>query len=306
MTDTITMPREVVEQALEALKNGGHMTYPGLCKAKAAGDALEAALSAAAEPVKASPMFYVRLLDNNLYEGPIHHTALAKQDSPSNWSPLILGDGPASPSPAPAVPDGIPYRATLIFDNETKVVEGAFPVPDAAKPDRDGNAFRTAARLGLTLRFYGGCAQSGMPGSPSAYEVVSGADRAESMRQAVNQAADVITRGGEAQKLSEAAKPETQGERALLEAVAKAIYQQWFSSTGYVKWQEGGNSDKQEEARDIARAALLSAGPAPVKREGLTIAQRFEIVSKWRGGNWTVGDIIDAVEAANGIGGEGS
>lgn len=52
--------------------------------------------------------------------------------------------------------------------------------------EADASAFQTAADLGLTLRFYGGCAQSGMPGSPSAYEVISGSDRATAMREAVS------------------------------------------------------------------------------------------------------------------------
>lgn len=75
--------------------------------------------------------------------------------------------------------------------------------------DVDGNAFRTAARLGLTLRFYGGCAQSGMPGSPSAYEVSADRDRAAAMREAVERAEASISRGGEAQRL-EAPKKEAQ------------------------------------------------------------------------------------------------
>lgn len=78
----------------------------------------------------------------------------------------------------------------------------AAPQAPASALDADGEAFRTAARLGLTLRFHGGCAQSGMPGSPSAYEVVTGADPASSMRQAVRQAAAVIEAGGEPQRLN--------------------------------------------------------------------------------------------------------
>lgn len=44
-------------------------------------------------------------------------------------------------------------------------------------------------------------------------------------------------------------------------------------------------------------------GDQPAERvaQPLTIEQRFEIVSKWRGRNWTAGDIIDAVESAHGI-----
>lgn len=58
--------------------------------------------------------------------------------------------------------------------------------------DADGEAFRTAARLGLTLRFYGNCAQSGMPGTPSAYEVTHGQDRAAAMREAIQRADTAI------------------------------------------------------------------------------------------------------------------
>ena len=78
------------------------------------------------------------------------------------------------------------------------------PTGAQAEPtDADGEAFREAARLGLTLRFYGGCAQSGMPGSPCAYEVVNGSDRAASMREAVSRAAAVIANGGESQRLGQ-------------------------------------------------------------------------------------------------------
>jgi len=39
----------------------------------------------------------------------------------------------------------------------------------------------------------------------------------------------------------------------------------------------------------------------PPQRKPLTDEQREEIAKGWRGRNWTVGDIIDAVEAAHGI-----
>lgn len=81
------------------------------------------------------------------------------------------------------------------------------PQADSAPADPDGEAFRTAARLGLTLRFYGGCAQSSMPGTPSAYEVVAGQDRATAMREAVERAAAVVARGGEPQRLDSLAPP---------------------------------------------------------------------------------------------------
>jgi hypothetical protein len=39
----------------------------------------------------------------------------------------------------------------------------------------------------------------------------------------------------------------------------------------------------------------------PQAREPLTDEQRKYVVEMWKGGNWTAGDIIDAVEAAHGI-----
>ena len=42
----------------------------------------------------------------------------------------------------------------------------------------------------------------------------------------------------------------------------------------------------------------------PAQRKPLTDEQREEIAKGWRGRNWTVGDIIDATEAAHGIKGD--
>jgi hypothetical protein len=55
------------------------------------------------------------------------------------------------------------------------------------------------------------------------------------------------------------AEPASAGE--LTEAVAKAIYEQWINNDGYKPWADRGNSLKQDEARDIARAALRTAQP---------------------------------------------
>ena len=95
------------------------------------------------------------------------------------------------------------------------------PQADSAPADPDGEAFRTAARLGLTLRFYGGCAQSSMPGTPSAYEVVAGQDRATAMREAVERAAAVVARGGEPQRLDSLA-PQADSQPAPDEIVSVA------------------------------------------------------------------------------------
>ena len=48
----------------------------------------------------------------------------------------------------------------------------------------------------------------------------------------------------------------------------------------------------------------LEDKPLAQAREPLTEEQRKHVVEMWKGGNWTAGDIIDAVEAAHGIKGK--
>lgn len=100
--------------------------------------------------------------------------------------------------------EGIDLAAELdeLLEDMGRSDTAALAAQSPAAPDPDGEAFRTAAHLGLTLRFYGGCAQSGMPGSPSAYEVVNSQDRAAAMREAVQRAAVVIGDGGEPQRVA--------------------------------------------------------------------------------------------------------
>lgn len=92
--------------------------------------------------------------------------------------------------------DAQPHAVTsLKYRSAADVEAGVEYVPVYAAPtlpDADGEAFRTAARLGLTLRFVGGCAQSSAPGSPCAYEVSTLADPAAAMRDAIARAASVI------------------------------------------------------------------------------------------------------------------
>jgi hypothetical protein len=52
------------------------------------------------------------------------------------------------------------------------------------------------------------------------------------------------------------------------------------------------------EACESLREALAEQ---PAQQEPLTDEQREAIAKGWRGRNWTVGNIIDAVEAAHGI-----
>lgn len=46
-----------------------------------------------------------------------------------------------------------------------------------------------------------------------------------------------------------------------IELMAKTIHQQWADQLGYLKWVDGGNAIKQDEARSIARAALKTTPP---------------------------------------------
>lgn len=134
-----------------------------------------------------------------------------------------------------------------------EVISKAAPQQEAAE-DVDGHAFRTAARLGLTLRFYGGCAQSGMPGSPSAYEVCADRDRAAAMREAVARAEAVISRGGEAQRL-EAPQPSPASQEDALDAARYRLVrrgQRWSVIDGI------GN-DLRAEALDAAIDAARAA-----------------------------------------------
>jgi len=72
----------------------------------------------------------------------------------------------------------------------------------------------------------------------------------------------------------------------VVEAVAKAIYEQWVAAPGYVAWVDGGNSLKQDDARRIARAALASrlAAPASIPAGYVLVppAPGSEPFERWR------------------------
>jgi hypothetical protein len=63
---------------------------------------------------------------------------------------------------------------------------------------------------------------------------------------------------------------------------------------------EGVNKHR---ARELAEH-FIKHTPPPAQRKPLTDTQRREIALGWRGRNWTLGDIIDAVEAAHDIKGD--
>ena len=74
-------------------------------------------------------------------------------------------------------------------------------------------------------------------------------------------------------------------ERAKLEQILGAL-----NSPAY------GKELRELQEKAIATCQQALAAPVP-----LTDEQREEIAKGWRGRNWTLGDIIDATEAAHGI-----
>jgi hypothetical protein len=54
------------------------------------------------------------------------------------------------------------------------------------------------------------------------------------------------------------------GEDEIVEAMAREVYNHW-QFQAQVRWVEGGNSIKQGEARDYARAALAAARPLIIR-----------------------------------------
>lgn len=163
------------------------------------------------------------------------HTALKAR---SEWDYCEAFAAPTTQAPAVAGPV-VAYRISDPNEPElgcwlseqpgatwckSEPLVAAAPTQSAPQPeDADGSAFRTAARLGLTLRFYGGVAQSSMPGSPAAYEEVPGQDRAAAMREAIERAASVIAGGGEAQKLAAPQPAAPQPSRDLLNRTAEIL-----------------------------------------------------------------------------------
>ena len=53
----------------------------------------------------------------------------------------------------------------------------------------------------------------------------------------------------------------TDTDRELLELAAKALYETWQCQPGYLPWQDGGNSLKQDEARELVRLAAHKLKP---------------------------------------------
>lgn len=115
----------------------------------------------------------------------------AKADTPDSFREWFAKNYPADTIIVD--PD---WHAKSIFRMAQAHARLAAPQAQADARDADGEAFRTAARLGLTLRFYGNCAQSGAPGTPSVYEVTTGPDSAEAMRASIDRAAIAAAKEG--------------------------------------------------------------------------------------------------------------
>jgi len=76
------------------------------------------------------------------------------------------------------------------------------------------------------------------------------------LRQAAQQALEAL----------ESDSPYLRQLAANAEAAAKALYETWHSQPEYKPWQDGGNSQKQDEARELVRlAAHKLKPPLPVQ-----------------------------------------
>lgn len=165
--------------------------------------------------------------------------------------------------PRAAAPDAV-FKAGVNFGVSVALLQTA-PATQAAPQaeDEDGKAFRDAARLGLTLRFYGGCAQSGMPGSPSAYEVVSSQDRAAAMREAIERAKAVIASGGEAQRLAAPQPAAPQGDVAAAHLQALLRYTANFYAIAIERGMPAGQTANMVAHVERAARALHALAAQP-------------------------------------------
>jgi len=85
---------------------------------------------------------------------------------------------------------------------------------------------------------------------------------------------------------------------ANAEAAAKALYETWHSQPEYKPWQDGGNSHKQDEARELVRlAAHKLKPPLPVQKP---VACRFCHNKKgcWAWQCYKCGEIDDVQQPA--------
>jgi len=297
----ITMPREVAEQALDALKNGGHLTYPGLCKAKAAGDALEAALAASTSPVPAVPDAPKAAFDqkreaqnasaDELFDDQFHKVrAYCSRDEyrsiyrfiTNRIEEIIAGDSSeadathrtaAVPDAAkPAEPDMRTICEALGFDptnhhNAAKCpycrpAEAAKPEPPTPHGELDPrSAIDTARKMLRYVDSFNSQPWGGVDESVDRKNLAVALDNLQETAAMLLNVSDRL-----------AAKPETQGERAIwriryygspdLKGYNIYAFKNSVATHGDFIANLGDNGKVAEALCSAHNAALLSAGPA--------------------------------------------
>jgi len=72
-------------------------------------------------------------------------------------------------------------------------------------------------------------------------------------------------------------------EQDRAEAVAKLVYEQWVDHPEYKPWHEGGNSDKQHEARRLAWAIFNV--PKPDIVQTIEVVLHCDELIRWNNSN---------------------
>ena len=205
--------------------------------------------------------------ERSLFKEQFRHLDL--EEMPDAWGRPVFKH-----SHVDAIWHGWRQRAAIaLLDTHTRPSPTAQAAP-AGATDQDGEAFRTAARLGLTLRFYGGCAQSSMPNTPSAYEVVTGGDRSAAMREAVQRAAAVIESGGESQRLDTTAQAAPAAPHPIAPDVAADLERSDWTPEEALRWYAAGkhydtvpNGDGSSSARILDNGAVASNALKSLSRD---------------------------------------
>jgi|GEM_PF-2134366 len=196
--DLIRELRDALRQLDEAFCSDDYGTRDGRNKGRKALVAARAAIAAAdarlAQPVTdAAPISKEALIDliagmlgDTYHCTRVWHAWGVGTMSEDDFHPVDESDTPAE-------------IADTVLALYASAAPAAQPVPaQAAEPDADGAALRRAVANDLTVRHYGGSttAQSGRPGSPSAYETESDhANPCRAARMAIHRAAAIVEAG---------------------------------------------------------------------------------------------------------------
>jgi len=82
------------------------------------------------------------------------------------------------------------------------------------------------------------------------------------------------------------------------EAAAKALYETWHSQPEYKPWQDGGNSHKQDEARELVRLAAHKLKPPLLEQEPVTCRFCHDKKGCWAWQCYKCGEIDDVQQPA--------